>query len=253
MSWISINGSGVPVWRDVLLSLIYPNVCEICGVRQVSREESFVCLDCRGRPGNLRVIRPPYCARCCLPYEGEVIGEFVCGNCAGLTLHFRQARAAVVATPFMLDIIHRYKYRGAAWFEPFLGELLVSAAASEVAGGGWDAIVPVPLHPARLREREFNQAERLGRWLSAKSGVPVMAGWVVRDLATRTQALLDRRERSKNVAGAFDVPDAGPVQGARVVVVDDVLTTGATTSAVSLALRRAGAADVGVWTVARGV
>lgn len=236
-----------------MLSLIYPNVCEMCGAGEARREESFVCPECRGRPGNLRWIRPPYCARCGLPYDGEVTGAFVCGNCAELDLHFLQARAAVVATPFMLDVIHRYKYRGAAWFEPFLGELLVSASRSEVSGGDWDALVPVPLHPSRLREREFNQAERLARHLQAGTGVPVLTGAVVRASATRTQALLDRRERSKNVAGAFAVADRGPVRGKRLVVVDDVLTTGATTSAVSLALREAGAAEVCVWTVARGV
>ncbi|MCC7376733.1 MAG: ComF family protein [Verrucomicrobiales bacterium] len=178
---------------------------------------------------------------------------FVCGNCRDLTLHFSQARAAVVATPFMLDVIHRYKYRQAEWFGPFLGELLNAAAAEAVAGGNWDAIVPVPLHAARRREREFNQAERLGRSLGLRTGLPVLDGCVTRHRATRTQTLLDRRERSKNVASAFTVTGADVVRGKRVVVVDDVLTTGATTSAVGLALRRAGAAEVCVWTVARGV
>lgn len=137
----------------------------MCGEREVSRKDFYVCQDCRRCPGNLREIRAPYCDRCGLPYEGEVTDPFVCGNCRDLTLHFSQARAAVIATPFMLDIIHRYKYRQAEWFGPFLGELLNAAAAEAVAGGNWDAIVPVPLHAARRREREFNQAERLGRSL----------------------------------------------------------------------------------------
>jgi competence protein ComFC len=236
-----------------VVSLVYPNVCEMCGAREVSRRDSYVCHDCRRCPGNLREIRSPYCDKCGLPYAGEITDGFTCENCRDLTLHFSQARAAVVATPFMLDIIHRYKYRHAIWFEPFLGDLLVSAAAESVGQGGWDAIVPVPLHPVRRREREFNQAEQLGRRLGASTGLPVWDGLVARSVETRTQALLDRGERSKNVAGAFAVTEPGAVQGRRVVVVDDVLTTGATTSAVGWALRCAGATEVCVWTVARGV
>ncbi len=160
----------------------------------------------------------------------------------------------MVATPFVLGVIHRYKYRGGLWFEPFLSGLLTGAAAPELRRGEWDAIVPVPLHPVRRREREFNQAERLAGALARATGIPLEAGLVRRVSPTRTQALLDRRERAKNVAGVFAVR-AGvrmPRRG-RYVVVDDVLTTGATTSAVSLALRRAGAERVVVWTVARGI
>ncbi len=158
----------------------------------------------------------------------------------------------MVATPFLLDVIHRYKYGRQMHFEPFLTRLLARGAAPVLAGGGWDGLVPVPLHRAREREREFNQAERLARSLGVATGIPVEAGLVRRDGGTRVQASLDRRERVRNVADAFRVTDADRVAGRRWVVVDDVLTTGATTSAVAGALRAGGADEVVVWTLARG-
>ena len=153
----------------------------------------------------------------------------------------------------MLEVIHRYKYHRALWFEPFLADLLVQRAAPVLASETWDWLVPVPLHPVKEREREFNQAERLARRLGAATGIRVHRRLLRRMAPTRTQTLLSREERLENVRNAFAaLPDAR-LEGERLVLVDDVLTTGATTSACAGALRRAGAGDVCVWTVARGI
>jgi ComF family protein len=170
-----------------------------------------------------------------------------------MELHFRFARSAVVAEGVVLEVIHRYKYRRALWFEPFLAGLLVRAAGPELRREEWDLIVPVPLHPARKREREFNQAEHLAAHLGRALTLPVNARALRRIERTRTQTKLTRTQRAANVRGAFALDDGADLEGARVIVLDDVLTTGATTSACARVLRRAGAADVCVWTVARGV
>jgi competence protein ComFC len=235
------------------LSLVFPEVCQLCGLNRARPSDGYVCSDCASHSGNVRRVQPPFCSRCGLPYAGDISVGFVCGNCADLDLQFAWARASVVATPFLLDVIHRYKYGRATFFEPFLGRLLAEEAVPALSLGGWDGLVPVPLHPLREREREFNQAERLARCLGRAAGLPVEAGLVRRASATRVQASLDRRERVRNVGAAFCVPDPAQVAGRRWVLVDDVLTTGATTSAVAGVLREAGAGEVVVWTLARGV
>lgn len=212
-----------------------------------------MCGVCRSGPDGVRPIRPPWCERCGLPFPGALTTPFECSNCRELDLAFTSARAAVVASGVVLEVIHRYKYQQALWFEPFLAGLLVEAARPELARGHWTAIVPVPLHPLKERDREFNQAARLARHLSRATGIPVRDRWVRRVRPTQTQTRLSRAERAANMRHAFAPVPGGRCDGARVVLVDDVLTTGATASSCARALRAAGAAEVCVWTVARGV
>ena len=151
----------------------------------------------------MRFIERPFCERCGRPYEGEITGTFECPNCRDRELHFRQARSAVVACDTMLEVIHRYKYSRALWFEPFLAELLIGAAKPELAKEQWDFVVPVPLYPAKQREREFNQAERLAKRLSAATQIPVNKRLLRRVRPTCTQTVLSRAEREENVRNAF--------------------------------------------------
>jgi ComF family protein len=116
-----------------------------------------------------------------------------------------------------------------------------------------DLLVPVPLYPAKKREREFNQAERLADRLGAATQIPVNQRLLRRVLPTRTQTHLNREERLANVRKAFAMRKGQRLNGERIVVVDDVFTTGATTGACARVLRAAGAGQVCVWTVARGV
>ncbi len=236
-------------WINAGLGFFYPEICQICREARATPAESYVCVGCRE---HVRPIRPPFCDRCGLPFAGAITTRFECANCQENQWQFRSARAAVVACDPVLEIIHQYKYRRAFWFEPFLVELLVRSSKPELTIGEWDCLVPVPLHPTKLREREFNQAERLGRGLSAATGIPLRNRLLRRVIATQTQTLLSREERLANVRGAFALAHRQRLNGERVVLVDDVLTTGATTSACAGVLRRAGAGEVCVWTVARG-
>lgn len=178
---------------------------------------------------------------------------FECANCREMQLHFRFARSAVAAQGVVLEVIHRYKYQRALWFEPFLVDLLIREAAPELRREKWDFLVPVPLYPTKEREREFNQAERLACRLGAATGLPVTTRLLKRVLPTRTQTLLTRQERSTNMRNAFATRKNARLEGKRLVLVDDVFTTGATTSACAKKLLTAGAKEVCVWTVARGL
>lgn len=247
---VSIPDCGLAPWSNAGLGFLYPESCQLCGNARATPAEGYVCARCWQR---VRFITPPFCERCGLPFAGDITTKFECANCREMELHFASARSAVVAKDPVLEVIHRYKYQGALWFEPFLADLLQRAARPALAGETWDLIVPVPLHPTKQREREFNQAERLARHLSAATGLPLRNNLVVRAEPTRTQTLLSRAERAANVRRAFRPRRGARLRGERIVLVDDVFTTGATTSACAAALQSAGAGAVCVWTMARGL
>jgi ComF family protein len=234
---------------EAALALCYPEVCQLCGNSRATPAEGFVCTGCRAQ---VRFIDPPFCERCGTRYEGQITTPFECANCRDLALDFCFARSAVIAREGVLEIIHRYKYHRALCFEPFLADLLLSRAVPALATARWDLIVPVPLHHARLREREFNQAERLACRLGTATSIPVETSLLRRVVPTQTQTLLSRPERLANVRRAFAMRRGKSLDGQRIVLLDDVFTTGATTSACAKVLRAAGAGDVCVWTVARG-
>jgi ComF family protein len=168
-----------------------------------------------------------------------------------MDLQFEEARAASIAGGVMRDVIHRYKYHRAFWFEPFFEALIKDAIQSNKVGVGWDILVPVPLHPTKLREREFNQAERIARLLGHQTGVPVRTDLVARFEVGETQTRLSRQERAANVHRAFGSVRPDRIEGVNALIIDDVLTTGATTNAVARVLKRLGARRIGVWTLAR--
>ncbi len=232
------------------LNLLYPPVCQLCHDQRAEATEGFVCVNCWS---HVRFIRAPFCERCGLPFTGELTTSFVCTNCNDLKLYFTSARSAVVAKTVVLEAIHRFKYSNALWFENFLAGLLVREAASVLANEKWDYIVPVPLHPVKLREREFNQAARLAAPLARVTKIPLNTTILNRVNPTSTQTLLTREERAVNMKNAFVVRKGIRLDGKRIILVDDVFTTGATTNACAQALQVAGAAEVCVWTVARGL
>jgi competence protein ComFC len=237
-------------WLEAALGFIYPAVCQLCNDARATAADGYVCPACYQR---VRFVKPPFCERCGLPFPGEITTAFECTNCRDMDLHFSSARSAVIAKDITLEVIHRYKYSRALWFEPFLAGLLTTAATPELTRDKWDAVVPVPLHPTKEREREFNQAQRIAARLSTATGIPLQTDWLRRTEPTRTQTLLTRAERAANVRKAFTTSPGLHLSGQRIVVVDDVFTTGATTSACARALKLAGAGDVCVWTVARGI
>lgn len=161
-----------------------------------------------------------------------------------------------LVSPFLYEGIARelalaLKYRGRLAVAPFLGNRMAKAVR-ERFGGAAESVVPIPLHPTRLRERTFNQAELLARHLAAELGLPCDAGLLVRRKATRPQTELDRDQRAANVREAFALAPGAQdcVRGRRLLLVDDVLTTGFTASACAELLMKAGARNVTVVTAA---
>lgn len=237
-------------WLNAGLGLIYPEVCQLCSAERASARDGFVGPQCWSQ---VRFIRPPFCERCGLTFAGDLTPPFTCTNCHDLKLFFTSARSAVVARTVVLEAIHRFKYSHALWFENFLADLLLREAVPVLRDKKIDAIIPVPLHPLKLREREFNQAEIIARHLGVALKIPVATKILHRVTPTLTQTKLTRDQRASNMAAAFAVRGDQRLDGKNFILLDDVFTTGATTNACAKALHRAGAAETCVWTVARGL
>jgi competence protein ComFC len=244
-------GTAAKCWWEAAMGFLYAEVCQACAQRRATAREGYVCSQCRA---TVKFIVPPFCTKCGAMFEGEITTRFQCGNCKGVELFFTYARAAAPARDVLMEMIHKYKYNKALWVEPFLAQLLNQIAVPVIQAEGWDLIIPVPLYRRREAEREFNQAERLGKALSKGAGVPFAGGILERRTDTRTQTRLSRSERAENVRRAFALKGhASAIKDRRIVLVDDVLTTGATANAAARVLRRHGAAEVCAWTLARGL
>jgi len=238
-------------YGTAFLDIVYPRRCEMCEtLLDAGRPDAgrWLCDDCL--KGLLR-IEPPFCNVCGEPYDGAATDEFRCGNCADLKLHFDFAVAPYRAEGSVRELVHRFKYNQRLDLRGVLGCLLAHALRDGRFATEKDwLIVPVPLHAARERERQFNQAWELCQQLARITGHPAEQV-LSRIRATPQQAALTRHQRIENLRKAFAVK--GSTQGKKVLLVDDVLTTGSTTSECARVLKRDGGVEkVVVITVARG-
>ena len=232
-----------------LVDFVLPPVCMAC--RAAVDEPGCLCASCWSRIG---FIERPICDRLGIPLAYGLDGEtHVSAAARADPPAYGRARAVALFGEVARDLVHALKYADRLDVAPPMARMMARAGADILAGA--DALVPVPLHGLRLWRRRFNQSALLARGVSASSGVAVRTGWLVRRKATIPQVGLDRAARAGNVAGAFAVPEVAraELEGLRVVLVDDVLTTGATLDACVKALTRAGAAGVDVLVFARVV
>ena len=235
-------------WLEAAAGLLYPPHCAGCGVA-LPRSGLPLCRGCR----RARVrLTGPRCKVCSQPYGGEVSDSFRCMNCGGLEFAFDFATSAYRSRGVVRDLIHQFTYNRQLHLRHLLGRMLAEGFRdARVADARVDSIVPVPLHPTRKREREFNQAEVLALLAGRLLGWPVN-DCLCRTRYTLTQTHFHREERFGNLAGAFALRRGVRVEGQVIALVDDVLTTGSTADACARVLREAGASAVIVITVARG-
>jgi len=241
--------AAIKQWWTVAVGLVYPANCAVCKRPRESDVDSALCASCRGQ---MRPIPKPFCERCNQPFEGAITGEFQCSNCVDKEYCFDYAVCGCRLTGVARECVHQFKYQRALWVGPELAALMIAAARERIVWENVDMVVPVPLFPSRQRERGFNQAEWLARRLVRALPAPLCKGNLRRIRDTNNQALLNAAERIENVSGAFAVRDPKPFLQRRVVLVDDVFTTGATTNECARVLRSAGAVSVIVLTVGRG-
>jgi len=214
-------------YLTALADLFYPERCVGC-----ERRASDVL--CRACFDSLPSVGSPVCGRCGLP---SAFATFVCEECKNVDFGFESARAPLKYDGVGKKIVHALKYRG---YKRVVERLAVPLMLQALRDDRFDAVVPVPLHRSRLRKRGFNQAELLARGVAEKMKAPVSDTLqVVR--STRDQIELSAAQRRANVAGAYKATE--PLRG-KILLVDDVFTTGATMSACAGTLVRAGASEV---------
>jgi ComF family protein len=230
------------------LNVGLPPLCPVC--RQLIGDSGALCATCWS---GLSYIAPPYCERLGIPFAYDPGPGILSMQAIADPPAYHRARAAVRFDDVSRALVHALKYGDRLDLAPTLGRWMAGAGRNLLAGA--DALVPVPLHWRRLWARRFNQSAALAKEISIRSGVPVAHGALRRVKATAQQVGLSRSERALNVQGAFRTPSDGKaeVAGRRLVLVDDVLTSGATVDACARALLRAGAADVDVLVFARVV
>jgi ComF family protein len=219
---------------------------------------AYLCQRCAGQFGE---VRSPLCVQCGEPFVSPHGPDHLCGQCLEQPFHFQKARAAGLYQGALRAVIHHLKYQYRDNLAQPLGRLLWQTLRTHWEPAALDRIVPVPLHPRRLRQRGFNQAYALIRqWpgLARQSGLAVGPDWIDpavlrRHKITQPQTGLSKKERAANLRQAFQVTAPDRIQGQRILLVDDVFTTGATADACAQALLKAGAAEISVLTLARAV
>jgi ComF family protein len=226
---------GWQAWNR-FIDLLFPPRCGGC-----QTAGSLWCAACRAAA---QPIEPPWCEKCGEPF----VTDRLCANCRNHPLVIEKIRSVALFDGVLRQAIHRFKYeRLSGLAEPF-GNMLADYWQASQLSADW--LIPVPLHPSRERDRGYNQSELLARHLARRVDVPVSGKGLRRTRATAVQMTLNAAERRQNVAGAFECVEVR-VRGARVVIIDDVGTTGATLDACAQAVLKAGAVSVMGLTLAR--
>lgn len=219
---------------------------------------NYLCPDCLAE---LIVVESPLCICCGIPFRSRQGQDHYCGACIASGQKFGIARAALIYDRIITEVIHCFKYRGKIQLARPLSELLLLAFLTFWDIDGIDVILPVPLHPSRIRLRGFNQAYLLIRnWPSIAahyscdlSHIRIERDVLIRTVSTAPQSELGRAQRALNIKEAFDLDREETILGKKILLIDDVYTTGATANECGRLLLNRGAQKVDVLTLARAV
>ena len=248
-----INGAAIAKCSRQLaglaLDLVFPRACAVCGAAPAA-EYLYLCWNCRAR---LPLIIPPFCEICGQPGEaGGAAANFVCSRCRQQPPWFDQARSIVHYQGYTRKLVRDFKYHMALWLRQDFHLLLRAGFAAHHQTQHIDAITFVPLFALRERRRSFNQARLLGAGLARRDPALPLVSALRRVRPTATQTHLTAAQRIANVKGVFETRKRMRVQGLNLLLLDDVMTTGATVNECARILKLAGAARVYVMTLARG-
>lgn len=238
---------------DALLNLVYPDHCLICSAPVARQQDCGVCEPCWARALALEIVRP-WCASCGIPFQTfNPEPEHLCSECSRETPPFSGARSFGYYRAELSRLVQGLKFEGRKNLSGLLSPLLAQALVNSWDHRQIDLVVPVPLHPKRRRERGFNQSAVLARGLARLTGLSFCEQALRRVSPTVPQVGLSDAERVRNVRGAFHCGRPDLIAAKRILLVDDVMTTGATARSACESLLGGGALRVSVLTLARAV
>ena len=228
-------------------NLIFPKSCLVCNIKLINTPEILLCNPCLEK---IQLIEKPFCSICGKPFLNAAGDNHLCSVCLKTNWHFSKAQAVFVYREPITKVVHNFKYhRSTSCLSTFAAFKKSRASPKDVAG--IDLVVPVPLHRKRLRQRGFNQAQVLAACLFPNQKHRINPHILMRTIDTPLQTNLSGKERRRNLKKAFSVTNSAAVKGKKIMLVDDVFTTGSTVNECARMLRNAGAADVQVFTLAR--
>lgn len=234
---------------DNIVDFLYPKKCLACKNKlDATSVDNFICTPCRGK---IKRNLPPFCHSCGRRLEAGNFTKNICPRCLRKKWYFDRAFSPCVYEGVIKELIREFKYNGKDYLGlPFSRLMIEFIKEYNVPLDYLDFIVPIPLYKTRLREREFNQAEILSKYIAKEFKKDVLSDVLLRHRHTKTQTDLDIDQRLLNVKGSFSVTKSISVKGKNLLVVDDVFTTGATSSEAAYTLKHAGANIVFVLTLA---
>ena len=232
-----------------IVDLFYPKICLSCKVKlDRAHVDNLVCKKCWA---DIKRNLPPFCHSCGRRLEKNNFPKNICLVCLKRNHSFDRAFSPCIYEGVVKELIHSFKYKGKDYLGAPLSRLMIEFIKEYNLPIKYiDSIIPVPLHKSKLREREFNQAEILSKHIADEFGKPVLKNILMRHRFTKTQTELEIVERLSNIKGSFSVIKSEEVNGRNLLLVDDVLTTGATASEAAYTLKNAGANIVFVLTLA---
>ena len=236
-------------WGRGCAELIFPVRCYFCGIG-LARQGQVVCADCLA---GIHYLQSPLCSCCGRELPDSSGGDHLCGVCLRQPPVYAWARAVVRYEAPVSHLLHRLKYTADTRTLPVLAKImepLVEIVRHDFRGET-DRVVPVPLFSARLKSRGLNQSLLLAELFFPQAGKALLVDALIRTRNTPPQTTLDGLARRRNLRAAFAVGNPAAIQGRRIFLVDDILTTGTTVTECGKALMAAGAAEIRVVTMAR--
>jgi len=231
------------------VNLVYPISCFSCGIKLNLENNMPICMECFQK---IKWNAPPYCIRCGKSMSEQRQYRSICAECKSSNFYFVRIWSCCIYEGIIKDAILRFKYSENLYLVPFFKEVMAKFIKNNIDKDIADVIIPVPLFSSRLREKGFNQSKILADIVKEILNKPILLNALKKVKSTKPQQELNRQERLSNLSGAFSVFNSKEIKNKNILLIDDVLTTGATLNECARVLKEVLCKEVFALTVARG-